>query len=80
MISPTTILEGYKLSSKAEPSLRNSGEKIFLFSNLSFNSSVKPIGIVDFITIFIFLLNLMYRPQLQTQDLCQSNLFLDYNQ
>ena len=50
LFSPTTILEGYKLSYKAFPSLKNSGEKIRLsMPYFSFIDLVKPTGIVDLI-------------------------------
>jgi hypothetical protein len=53
--SPTTILEGYKLSYKAFPSLRNSGEKMILKSGcFSRCSCVYPTGIVDLIMIVAF--------------------------
>ena len=50
--APTTILDGCKLSYKARPSLKNSGEKIIFsywyFSRIVF---VYPTGIVDLIMI-----------------------------
>ena len=52
VLLPITILEGNRLSCKALPSLRNSGEKIiFLVLWLLCSFSVCPIGNVDFITI-----------------------------
>ena len=54
---PTTILDGKRLSFKACPSLRNSGENIiFVEENFSCNFLVYPIGIVDLIIIVAFLL------------------------
>ena len=50
--SPTIMRDGYKLSYKALPSRKNSGEKIILSTpNFAFNCSVKPTGTVDLITI-----------------------------
>ena len=50
--SPTIILDGYKLSYKARPSLKNSGENIILsVSNIALTFSVYPTGTVDLITI-----------------------------
>ena len=55
VVSPITIREGEILSLNASPSLRNSGENIILLErSLSFNSLVKPTGVVDFINIGIF--------------------------
>ena len=52
LCSPTIILEGYKLSYKALPSLKNSGENIiFSVSNISLTLFVYPTGTVDFIII-----------------------------
>ena len=52
LCSPTIILEGWRLSYKAFPSLKNSGEKIMLSaSNISFTLFVYPTGTVDLITI-----------------------------
>ena len=54
---PTTILDGYRLSYRAYPSLKNSGEKIILsVLYLFFRYSVCPSGRVDLITIKAFLL------------------------
>ena len=54
LTSPTTILEGCKLSKSALVSLKNSGEKnkFFMFS-FALILSVKPNGTVDLITIFV---------------------------
>src|SRR5690554_5014893 len=50
--SPTIIREGYRLSYKALPSLKNSGEKIILsVLNISLTSFVYPTGMVDLIII-----------------------------
>ena len=52
--SPTIILDGYKLSYKALPSLKNSGENIiFVIPYFFFIDSTYPTGIVDFITIVV---------------------------
>src|SRR5690625_1111873 len=49
--SPTMILDGYKLSYKALPSLRNSGENMMLsVSNFSLTDFVYLTGMVDLIT------------------------------
>ena len=49
------ILLGYKLSYKALPSLKNSGQKIILLEPItSLMCLVYPTGIVDFITIIAF--------------------------
>ena len=51
------ILDGYKLSFKAFPSLKNSGEKIILLlENFCCKKHVCPTGIVDLITTYAFLL------------------------
>ena len=49
---PTIILDGYKLSYKARPSRRNSGEnRILLVWYFSLTDSVYPTGTVDLIII-----------------------------
>ena len=49
---PKTILDGNKLSSRALPSLKNSGEKkIFLFLYAFCTWEVNPTGTVDLIMI-----------------------------
>ena len=49
--TPTMILEGWRLSYSALPSLRNSGEKMTLWILFSLqNLSVNPIGMVDLMT------------------------------
>ena len=53
--SPTTMREGYKLSFKARPSLKNSGEKIMLeVLKCARCVSTKPIGMVDFMMMMHF--------------------------
>jgi len=48
LISPTTILDGYRLSYNAFPSLKNSGENIMLLVLYFFRASlVYPTGTVD---------------------------------
>ncbi len=52
LLSPTTILDGNKLSYAAFPSLRNSGEKYILrFLYLLLHFSTNPMGTVDLIII-----------------------------
>ena len=54
LFSPIIILEGYKLSYNACPSLKNSGENIILsILYFSFIDFINPTGIVDFITIVV---------------------------
>ena len=54
--SPTIILDGYKLSYNAFPSLKNSGLNIiFSISYFSFIACIKPTGTVDLTTIVVFI-------------------------
>ena len=59
LFSQTIILDVYKLSYKALPSLKNSGENIMLsIPYFSFIFLVNPTGIVDLITIVVSMLRL----------------------
>ena len=58
--SPTIILDGYKLSYKAFPSLKNSGLKIILsIWYFSFIALINPTGTVDLTTIVVFIFILL---------------------
>jgi hypothetical protein len=46
---PITILDGFHVSSRADPSLKNSGMKTIFVDNFLLILSVKPIGTVDLI-------------------------------
>ena len=77
LLSPIIILEGYKLSYKAFPSLKNSGENIiFFFLYFFLNSLVYPIGIVDLIIIVASLFTSIIF-LIVSSTLCVSNTFVD---
>ena len=60
-LSPPIInLDGFKLSAKACPSFKNSGENIIFFELYLFtNFSVNPIGIVDLSRVVDFVFDLL---------------------